>query len=466
MKHFDIEFKKYAEKVRLKAAERRELRERILSYMEYHPLPKKHESLSATKGIVSESFTMLRINVFYARIAAGVFALILVVGVPLLAERSLPGDALYLVKTQINEGIRAQFADSPYEKVAYETTLIERRIAEARLLASEGRLTEEVGAKIAETVKGHADAAQSGIAELKMQNADDAAIAEIALDSALEVQSAVLDSEEEGGGAPTDGIRNVVNTAREEVVAKRGTTTPSFEGLSARIELETTRAYELFTTVKESATEEEIADIERRLSDIDRKIVGAKEKHEQGIEGANSELASALGLIQKLITFMTDIDVRNTIELEDIVPVELTIEERVQGVHGILESVKGILATVIQRTPNIEDESILEKVSIGTEQVQLLVDGVTSSLEQSEIDETALTVVEGQITEAQALIGDLDALTKDIVVDEGEMPVLEEEQQTEDTQGTTTPELPPEENASTTNEMNEATMIESESETT
>ena len=55
---------------------------------------------------------------------------------------------------------------SPYEKVEWETKRLERRIAEARMLAEEGKLTDEVQEAVAEAVKGHSDAAQQGIAEL------------------------------------------------------------------------------------------------------------------------------------------------------------------------------------------------------------------------------------------------------------------------------------------------------------
>ena len=60
--------------------------------------------------------------------------------------------SLYLVKVHFNEEIRSTLALSPYEKVAWETKRIERRIAEARLLASEGNLTDELGAGVVDNI--------------------------------------------------------------------------------------------------------------------------------------------------------------------------------------------------------------------------------------------------------------------------------------------------------------------------
>ncbi len=418
MKSFDTDLKKYSEKIRLKVAERRELRERILSYMEYHPLPKRNEVLQVVPAKPG-SFFVVHFNSLYTRASAVMLALFVLIGIPIVAEHSVPGDTLYLVKTQVNEGLRSQLANSPYEKVTFETKLIERRIAEARLLASEGKLTTEVQAQIAETVKGHADAAQNGLAEMRATNVDEAAVAEIVFDSALEVQSAVLDTNtSDSATSSTNGIRDVVNTVREEVVQNRGTTTPSYEGMLATIEGETTRAYELFETVKKSATSEEIADIERRLADIDRLISGAEGKHESKDETAVADLVDALGFIQKLIVFMTDIDVREAIELETIVPLVPTIEERTNTVRETIQEILIVEDTVNERLMSITDPNILEKATLGRQQLDELVGVATSSLAAGNIE-----AAETNTHEALALVNDLDQMTISTVVDEAD-PII------------------------------------------
>ena len=185
MKSFDTELKKYTDKVHLKASERNALRERLLSYMEYHPLPTGMQtSTPAHAMIAGDSFTVLRFTRRTAQIAAGFFALTLVI-LPFAAERSVPGEVLYLVKTGINETVQAQFAASPYEKIQFETKLVERRIGEARALASEGKLTDEVQNQLTETVKTHTQNVTNQIAALSTEDADGDAIAQIAYNSSL-----------------------------------------------------------------------------------------------------------------------------------------------------------------------------------------------------------------------------------------------------------------------------------------
>lgn len=414
MKSFDTDLKKYAEKVSLKASERRELRERILSYMEYHPLPKQAARIIPKRldGIQSEPYTAFHFSFrsTYVRIAAGVFVLILLV-VPFAAERSMPGDALYLVKTGFNESVQGSLTTSPYKKIEFETKLMERRIAEARVLADEGKLTEEVKTQIAGTVKEHADAVQSGIAALRTKDADGAAIAGIGFNASLEVQSAVLDGDESIDNASLiDTIRTVVNDARQEVATNQGTDKPSFESLSARIEVETTRAYELFETVKQSATPEEIRDIDRRLSDIDRLILEAKES--QGDNAiATPGLSTTLGLIQKLIVFMTDINIRESVTLESIVPVVLSGEERVARVTRELTRITDTQTLLTQQLESVTDPNIKDKVSEGLTRLRIVVTAVAQNLKDRDIENAELALEEGT-----ALVNDMALITREYII--------------------------------------------------
>ena len=420
MKSFDTELKKYAEKISLKASERRELRERVLAYMEYHPLPKQ-SSVTAefAHAIPSESFIVFHFNSLFTplrvRVAGGVFILFLIVA-PFVAERSVPGDVLYLIKTGFNETIQGQLANSPYEKIEFETKLMERRIGEARVLASEGKLTEEVKTKIAEDVKEHTSAVQDGLAELRTQDADGAAIAEIAFNSSLEVQSAVLNTNNSTSGTSSiDSILTVVNDARDAVTSNQGESTPSFEGMMARVELETTRAYELFKMIKPDATPEEITDIERRFSDINRLIAEAKEKNVTEPEVAANDLRDTLGLIQKFIVFMTDIDIREAVTLETLVPVVLSDAERTDIVTLEIQAIQGLSAEIAERLIAREEEEIKTKVSEGLVQVGALLLKATTTIAIPDVP-VDITSVEGWVREARAFINDLDTMTKKVDV--------------------------------------------------
>ncbi len=423
MKSFDSDIKKYIEKTRLKASERRDLRERIFAYMEYHPLAKQPlDTRTFSYGIPSESFVTLHLSNMYMRIAGGVFA-VLLIATPFFAEQSTPGDALYFIKTGVNETIQGQLANSPHEKIEFETKLMERRIAEARVLASEGKLTEEVKKQITENVKEHTTAVQEGLAELRKEDADGAAIAEISFNTSLEVQSAVLGADTEIEDASlVDSIMTVMNDARENVVQNQVENAVSYDGLIAQVELETTRAFELFTTIKKSATEEEIKDIDRRLSDINRHIDEAKKQHGENAETATGGLVATLGLTQKLIAFMSDIDVHETVTLEDLVPVMLSDAERADAVTGEVESIKGLKKEIEERLPNVNGEGVLEKVTDALSQIDSFLLQSTVSLEVKDI-----TGAESAVKEARALMTDVDVLTQDAIIPSNEVPVIDGE---------------------------------------
>ena len=78
MKRFSEQFHKKASAVKLQAAEKRELRERLVSYMEYHPLPESLRVVESTAkqagvgtSLFAEPFKTFRIpfaTLFYERV--------------------------------------------------------------------------------------------------------------------------------------------------------------------------------------------------------------------------------------------------------------------------------------------------------------------------------------------------------------------------------------------------------------
>ena len=404
MKRFSEQFKKKADSIRMRAAERDDLRERITAYMEYHPLPAEQRTprrrSAAVRGIASEPFKVVRLNRAWVRGIVGVATAFVVVIIPVLAEQSLPGDILYLVKTNITEPLRGQLALSPYDKIQWETSRVERRVAEARLLASEGKLTPQTEASVAQAVKNHTSAAQQEIATLRKSNADDAAIAEINLASALAVQSQVLDSSATTSSS-TDGrsialLAGTVNQVRAAVDATQASATPSYSSLLARTQEEVQNAETLLTSIHDQATDEQRADITRRLADIKRKVGQAVALHNTVVgtstpasstpttatttnatsstktvattsasttaatttptttvpeatdttavatdmvstdkSQASSSiqiLRSALSDTWKLISYMTDIDVRSSVSIDTLIPVTMTDAERTTAI--------------------------------------------------------------------------------------------------------------------------------------
>lgn len=490
MKRFSQQFKKQSESIRLKASEKSALRERIVSYMEYHPLPQEMRQAELNiktqkEFIVSEPFRVVSLNKFYFRSFAGIFALFLFVGVPFIAEHTLPGDVLYPVKIQFNEELRSSLAISPYAKVAWETERLERRISEARLLASEGKLTSETETQVAEAVKTHSDAAQREIDTLRQSDSDGAAIAEITLASALAVQSEVLaghaDKDTQNGIASTQGdgrsvaaLAQVVDQARDSAQAAQTTSSPSYEKLLARVESESTHAYELFASVKKGASAEEVANVERRLADIQRKVdvargyygLASSSDHaiipsevidvttavatdtatgsvtsvavqdvatdtitttvatntdsvavdedqsastSDGFVPAASQrdaidlLRGALTDIQKLQSYLTHIDVRNNVSINDLVPITLTADEQIAQITDLFTKTQDVKAEVASRTLT---NDVKAKVTIGQSALTLKLKEVEAALKKGDLD-TAYVAVQN----AYLMASDLDKLT-------------------------------------------------------
>ena len=448
MKQFQSQLKKKANEISLKASEKRELRERLVAYMEYHPLPNKSAKLvQENKLIASEPFFSIHLNSFFVRNVAGAFVLLLMVGVPLVAERSVPGDVLYPVKVQFNEEVRSTLTRSSYDKVVWETERLERRVSEARLLAKEGKLTPEAEAKVVKAVKEHGEAVQQELETMRDNNADEAVIAEIAYNSALDVQSAILKSGNNSSNTTGMGIAMVLAEGRA-VEHTPGPGTVSVELLKARLELETTRSYELMQSITQYVSPEELFDIRRRLEDIQRniaKVYGEEGEYGEYGEDAYEILTKALSSTQKLIVFMTDIDVQENVDVEELVPVQLTDEEREAEISEVSAYVKSLVARVknhlaseakieidvrekvelsLPKIVNLQNEAVLaneaglhDKSLEALKEAKEYLDNVVSMLDLEPLEEIDL---ENLTASSTADIGEEVGTTTEVVTDEME----------------------------------------------
>lgn len=347
MKKFSEQFKARATNIKLREDERYELRQRLLSYMEYHPLPQS-EGLNNSRSSLAVSggafFQFLSKGQVWGK-AAGLASVFLLVFIPVMAENSLPGETLYPVKVRFNEELRGALAASPYEKIEWETELLERRVSEARLLADSGRLTPSVEAGVAVAIKQHSDAAKESIDSIRVNDESEAALAEIALVSALEVSAEMLVSKDVNAEASSSSaLSSAVNDAKTSVNADGDV--PSYDKLMARLETETTRAYEYLGSLPDSISSETYSDIESRLSDVRTKIDDAAKLKDEDEVAAAKLLVEALNSTSKVITFMTNLNVRNNILIEDLVPAALSPEERKEALTTRLEELDGEIVKI------------------------------------------------------------------------------------------------------------------------
>lgn len=329
MKKFSEQFKNQAGNIKLRESERHELRQRLLSYMEYHPL----QQSDGLKGVRTSHHVSVGVFLKYISKghvwgkAAGLASIFLLVLVPVMAENALPGETLYPVKVRFNEELRGALASSPYQKIEWETELLERRVNEANLLADSGRLTPAVEAGVAVAIKQHSDAAKKSIDSIRVSDESEAAFAEIALVSALEVSAEMLMSKDVNAQlSSSSAVSSAVNEAKASVNTDDDTL--SYDKLMGRLEAETTRAYEYLGSLSSSISSDTYSDIESRLGDVRTKIDDANRLKNDDEAIAAKLLVEALNSTSKVISFMTNLNVRNNVLIEDLVPAALSREER------------------------------------------------------------------------------------------------------------------------------------------
>ena len=409
MKRFSEQLQKKSMSIRLKAAEKDDLRNRLVAFMEYHPLPAAQAGHAKAKIATLPPFRLVRIPSMYLRSALGVFTLLLVIGVPALAERAVPGDILYPIKVQVTEEIRSSLSRDAYQKVAWETTRLERRIAEARLLAKAGKLTPDVQASVLEAVEEQQTATQNEIETLRTTDAEGASLAQLTYVTMLDVQSSVLKADDSASttmGMSTVALASALDASLVLVHGKDDVSDVSIERLRAQLELETTRSYELLQNISPVATKQEQKDIERRLADLDRKIALASSDAKLDEATRKTELRNAWGDVQKLISFMTDIDVRASLAIETLVPVVLTDAERIAIVETQLTTATKNLARITQGLDTVENQNIVEKITLSLPEVERLVTVASTSLST----DTDIDGAESAAGEALALTESMLAL--------------------------------------------------------
>jgi len=413
MKRFAQQFKKQSEKTKLSAEEQFILREKITTFMEYHPLPASGAKRSETLSL-SDPFVVVRLPWRKWRMSVGMVAIMVVMTLPAIAEYAVPGDVLYPVKVRINEEVRSTLARTPYEKVEWESKRIERRISEARILAKAGLLTPEAEDAVAEAVTQHRTNANVEIALLRQSNnIDEAALANMTLASVFEVHSTAFRVDMENNSnalavatssAQTHALASVLEGGRAELALLNETEVISYERLMAEIEKQTTRAYERLESIKKTALPQEVSDIKRRLEDISGRIILAKNRFQEGGNEDVSQLRGSLQDLQKLVAFMNDIDVRSTVAVEKIVPITLTFEERHAVLLPQIEQLTIEVKKIEQVVSTVSDSSVIEKVAFYLPEMKDYLNQVVTITPES------ITTAEKQLLIMQEMSRSLEAL--------------------------------------------------------
>ena len=141
-------------------------------------------------------------------------------GTSVVAQGSLPGDALYPVKVGFNEKVAGVFKFSDEARAAWDSNLAGVRLDEAAKLALESRLGADWETKLGAAFKVHADSAEARIEKIKDGgNAKVAASLAGELEAKLRVRSEVL-ARIKDGGKKIDVDSEVRDAARLRVDAE------------------------------------------------------------------------------------------------------------------------------------------------------------------------------------------------------------------------------------------------------
>lgn len=235
---------------RMTAEEKAQLKNRVLLSVEKTEAVLEVDSLSPVSiKKISQGANMVGRSVassWYSYFAEGKFVpafaafLILVStgGVSIAAEHALPGDSLYSLKLHINEQVRGLVAVTPEAKAKFALEVTDRRLKEAALLSSQGRLDAKASEIIQKQLLKQAGEVKNQVASLVSTNNLRAAQG-VALnfESALKTHEFILQKLSDDKGTTTvaqtaesDHISSIIATVRTELA----TTTTSRTDLQTK----------------------------------------------------------------------------------------------------------------------------------------------------------------------------------------------------------------------------------------
>lgn len=153
-------FNQAKQSVSLSAERQANMRNKLAAYVTANPV--------ATQSRWQFHFTRLTY--------VGTFAVVLVVvgaSTAVAANGALPDSPLYMVKTHINEPVRAALIANEDDRAVYETQLAAKRVEEANQMAAQGKLDERTENKINKNLDHHVKRVENRAGRLRDDNKDD-----------------------------------------------------------------------------------------------------------------------------------------------------------------------------------------------------------------------------------------------------------------------------------------------------
>jgi hypothetical protein len=186
----------------LSDSERAKMRRVISEYTHFKPLPRPATTLHFSfswRYLVHQPLAM-----------ALVLVLFLGSGMSYAAETALPGDALYTIKTMVNEPVRVALATNPEAHAEIQIELAERRIEEAVTLAAEGRLESATEQTLVAAFEEHASYAAAEVEAIDSEDAPTATELSSRFETRLAAHAEVIAELSDADEMPTREISNAI----------------------------------------------------------------------------------------------------------------------------------------------------------------------------------------------------------------------------------------------------------------
>ncbi len=155
--------------ITLKPDEKLLIHEHLKSFMQTHPV----RTIAGSRQLRQEApihFLSSLKSMLLKPLPITLSALLLLGGgTAFAAEQALPDEALYPIKLQVNERVRATFTPTSEGKAKWEVRVAERRLEEIEKLAAEKKLTAETQAQVETTFDLQTKLIQEKIARLKAE---------------------------------------------------------------------------------------------------------------------------------------------------------------------------------------------------------------------------------------------------------------------------------------------------------
>lgn len=145
------------------------------------------------------------------------------VGTSYAAQGSLPGDALYAVKININEKIAGALTVGTAERVRFDATLAARRLEEAEVLAAQSKLSPELSTEIQSRINTLAAAFNENVTALTASEEGATAAIELQsdLEATLSAHAHVIVSLQDTVPQAESALTPILATVNEKVASAR-----------------------------------------------------------------------------------------------------------------------------------------------------------------------------------------------------------------------------------------------------